>query len=220
MGAPTSTAEGGSLRTLTYEYENTRFVADRIAFEFTFADDDSGMLIAKNVQALPKGEAEVRVRYAPQILPGMTTDDILSFMGDALTTSQSLSTAGELFTAHSYVGSLACVSAVFLSGSEACQWQEVICNDSEEEAATLYEEYILIGKSDGEGAALDSVTPEPEHTPGRQEVTTPRPTHRPRATATPKPNRTARPTSAPTLHIDIPPIQAYPFVKPTPEAPY
>ncbi|NLF27138.1 MAG: hypothetical protein GX592_04510 [Clostridiales bacterium] len=214
MGLPTREDTGGGLRTLSYEYPHGGYATGRVAFSFTVADDDSQMLVAKGVEAFPLGEAEVRARYAPQMLPGMAMEDILRFMGDPLTTNQSLSTSGGVFTAHSYTGHFASVSAVFASDGDACLWHEVMLNDSGEEALTLYEEYVLLWEGEGEPGADGSSGYLPEVPPGptqpEQYVFTPEPTpslpgwddetptpwHR--RTPTPRPRRTPTPTPRPT----------------------
>ncbi len=198
MGVPTYEASGGGLRTLSYEYPHGGYATGGVAFSFTVADDDSRMLIAKNVEAFPLGDAEVRARYAPQMLPGMAMDDILGFMGEPLATNQSLSTAGGVFTAYSYTGRFACVSAVFESGGDYCLWHEAIVNDAEEEAATLYEEYVLLGEGEpGEGEpGEDEPTPTP--TPMLPDQYTVRPTRTPKPPSpTPGPTRTHTPNRTP-----------------------
>jgi len=195
MGEAASAEDNGILRTLTYEFENDGFAAGAASFQFVFAGGDDPMLISKSAAALPLAEAEVRARYAPQMLPGMALDDIRRFMGDPLVTGQSLSTTGELLSSQSYAGDFACVSAVFAEGADACLWHEAVLDDPPEEGATLYEEYVLAQKP--QPAKAQSVKPN-----------APSPTRRRARTTTPKP--------MPSLRV----IPAVPFVRVTPEAPY
>ena len=189
MGAPTSENNG----TLTYAYADAAFATGQVQFAFAFSD---GKLSAKRVTALPLGDATVRGRYAPQMLPGMSMDDVEHFMGSALVTNQNLGTAGETVSSYTYTGAYASVSALFAKGTDACVANEMAINDADEEQDTLYEEYVL------------------PVTPGKPVKTRTPSTSTPKPTATPVPTRPAL-TAAPTPTPYSRPTPT-PYVRPTP----
>ncbi|MEL7609189.1 MAG: hypothetical protein AAGU74_06750 [Bacillota bacterium] len=187
MGTPTS-EEGGSL---VYAFADAAFATGQVQFAFEIA---SGQLFAKSVVALPLGDAEVRGRYAPQMLPGMSLDDIEHFMGKPFTTDQGLDSAGETINAYTYAGAYASVSAQFQKGADICLASYMTVNDVEEETSTLYEEYVLPVTP---GKPAKTRTPE-----------TPAPTP---AQTTPQ-----RPTPTPRITFRIPRISFKPIITPSP----
>lgn len=206
MGAPTSESNG----TLTYAYADAAFATGQVEFTFAFAD---GKLTAKHVTALPLGDAEVRGRYAPQMLPGMSMDDIEHFMGSGLVTNQSLAPTGETVSDYTYTGAYASVSALFVKGTDACAGDEMAINDVSEEQDTLYEEYVL------------PVTPGKPAKTRTPSTSTPKPTStpvptKPSVTLVPRPTPTptySRPTPTPTPRITIIiPRRTFTLVTPTP----
>jgi hypothetical protein len=210
MGAPTSQNNG----TLTYAYADAAFATGQVEFTFSFAD---GKLTAKHVTALPLGDAEVRGRYAPQMLPGMSMDDIEHFMGSGLVTNQSLTPAGGTVSDYTYTGAYASVSALFVKGTDACAGDEMAVNDANEEQDTLYEEYVLpvIPGKPAKTRTPGTSTPKPTATP---ESATPEPTQ-PSRTIIPNPTPTpyTRPTPTPTPLITIIiPRRTFTLVTPTP----
>ncbi len=192
MGAPASEAGG----TLTYGYADAAFATGQVQFTFSIAD---GKLTAKSVMAMPLGDAEVRGRYAPQMLPGMSMDDIEHFMGSGLVTNQNIGTAGETVSAYTYTGAYASVSALFAKGTDACIANEMAVNDASEEQDTLYEEYVLpvVPGKPVKTRTPSTSTPKPTATP---EPTKPGITLVPRPTTTPV---IVRPTPTPTPRITI-----------------
>lgn len=212
MGEPTSTEENGGMRTLTYAYPDAAYVTGNAVFTFTVTADHDATLIAKSAAAMPLSDTEVRGRYAPQMLPGMALDDIERFMGESLIVNQSLSTTDVLLNAYSYTGCYASVSAVFAKGTDACLWHELIINDIQEEAATLYEEYVLPVVP---GASTPRKSPKPTPTPPvatRVPVTTtPTPPVATRVPLTPAPTSTLFIPS-----FSLPPITIIPRITPTP----
>ena len=188
MGQPTSTDTGNaSLKTLVYALDDGNFSGGKATFTFSFGTGADTSLIAKAVQALPVGTDEVRGRYAAQMLPGMTKAEIAGFMnGGALLTNLGLSTTGEQLQSFSYAGSRALVSAVFAKETDICLYSEQVLSDTKDEAATLYEEYVL--------PVIPSKPASPKKTPvkTRPPVVTsaPTPTLPPPVMATPTPKST------------------------------
>lgn len=211
MGAPTSEAND----TLTYGYADAAFATGQVQFAFSFAD---GKLTAKRVTAMPLGDAEVRGRYAPQMLPGMSMNDIEHFMGSALVTNQTLGTAGETVSAYTYTGAYASVSALFAKGADACTGNEMAINDASEEQDTLYEEYVLPvtpGKPVKTRTPSTS-TPKPTATPvPTRPVLTVSPTPTPYTRPTPTPYTRPTPTPTPLITIVIP-RKTFTLITPTP----
>ena len=211
MGTPTSEASG----TLTYGYADAAFATGQVQFAFSITD---GKLTAKRVTALPLGNATVRGRYAPQMLPGMSMNDIEHFMGSALVTNQSLNTVGETVSAYTYTGAYASVSALFAKGTDACTGNEMVVNDVNEEQDTLYEEYVLPvtpGKpaktrTPGTSTPKTTATPVPTR-PARTASPTPTPYSRP----TPTPYSRPTPTPTPLITIIIP-RKTFTLITPTP----
>lgn len=200
MGTPTSEANG----TLTYAYADAAFATGQVQFTFTIA---GGQLTAKTVTAMPLGEATVRGRYAPQMLPGMSKDDIARFMGDPLVTSQSLSATGETVLAYTYTGAFASVSARFAKGADTCLFNEMAVNDAQEELATLYEEYVLPVTPGAPAKTRTPTTPKPTEPPIR--------TRPPIKTLIPRPTPT--PTTPPRITLYRPPFRTLiPLITPTP----
>lgn len=193
MGDPTWTDENNSMLTLTYDIADAAFATGKTTYAFTFDNTDKS-LIAKSVTALPMGDDEILGRYAMQMLPGMSHDDIENFMGKPLITNQSMSVSGDLLNSYTYTGGRAAVSGVFPKNVDACLWNEVIVNDSEDEALTLYEEYVI---------------PVKPAIPHKTSAPTPTLTFIPRPSITPKPTLPFK-TLKPTL----------PFFTPTPTLPF
>ena len=212
MGEPTSTEENSGMRTMTYTYADAAYATGETVFTFTVTGDDA-TLIAKGATAMPLGETEIRGRYAPQMLHGMTLSDIERFMGDSLLANQSLSTTDVLLNAYAYTGCYASVSAVFAKDTDTCLWHELTVNDTQEEAVTLYEEYVLpvVPGSQSTPRKTAKPTPTPPSATRVPVTTTPTPPLATRVPLTPKPT--------PTLFIpsfSMPPITIIPRITPTP----
>ncbi|MEL7608346.1 MAG: hypothetical protein AAGU74_02450 [Bacillota bacterium] len=203
MGIPTSDANG----TLTYTYADAAFATGQAQFAFTIA---GGKLTAKSVTAMPLGDAEVRGRYAPQMLPGMTKGNIERFMDGALLTSQSLDAAGQTVSAYSYAGAYALISGLFAKGTDACLASEMAVNDAQEELFTLYEEYVLPVIPAAPNSTPDPTRPpvKPRPTPT---VNPTRPPIKPRPTPTRPPLSTLPPmiTVRPTIHLPPQPTPTF-----------
>lgn len=193
MGAPTSEQTGA----LVYAFADAAFAMGQVQLTFEIID---GKLTAKSVIGLPLGDAEVRGRYAPQMLPGMTMDDIEHFMGKAITTDQSLSATGETLSAHTFTGAYASVSALFQKEMDVCLTNFMAVNDVQEEMGTLYEEYVL---------PVEPGKPTKARTPSQEQTPTPT-----------QPSRTQlqKPTPTPIRpHFTFrPPITLIPIITPTP----
>jgi hypothetical protein len=161
LGTPALESTEGDLNVLTYEYSDPDFAGGKTTFEYYLTNDAQTALVMKRVQALPSGGEEIRGRYAPQMLPGMTMNDIREFMGKPLETDRSYTQYGEEIS-YSYVGYYGSASAVFstLGEDELCIRNEAIVTDVPE-AETLYEEYVL---------PVEKHTPEktPEPTPAAE----------------------------------------------------
>lgn len=217
MGAPTQTEDAAALRTLRYVFPDAAYAGGNAVFVFQFGTGADKSLLAKSAELMPVGTEEVRGRYAPQMLPGMTQSEISRFMdGKALLTNISFSATGELLQAYSYAGSRAMVSAVFNKGTDICLYNESVINDTQDEGATLYEEYVLpVVPAPPKTSTPKTATPRPA-TPTPPPEQTPEPETPVPSTSIPPIVTRKPPTPTPRITLWIPSISLRPLITPTP----
>ncbi|OQA16059.1 MAG: hypothetical protein BWY62_00343 [Firmicutes bacterium ADurb.Bin356] len=205
FGEPVSIdTSSATVRVLSYEFLTAKFAHVSFKFTFALAKDNSTMLISKEAALMPLGKAEITARYAPQLLSDMDKDDIEAFMGKGFWSNQYVDFNGDIINSYSWSGEKVFISALFEENDDDVLSNDFVPNDTEAEALSLYEEYVIVIPK---GVKK---TPRPSRTPSQ---TTQTPT-----TTTPPPTATLPPPvySLPPIR-SLPPFSLRPILTPTPK---
>lgn len=205
FGPPTSQdTSDPAVRVLTYEIASADFSGSKAVFAFSLSAGSSSVLVAKHATVLPLVSADVRARYAPQMLGGMLKSEVEAFMGSGFWSDQLVNSDGRIISSYSWAGDKACVSALIPQGDTTVVGNHFALYDLDGEAASLYEEYVLLPLKPG---PKPSAKPTPVATPV---VTFVPPSFKP----LPTPTRTIK---LPTLSLIIPSLTLrIPRITPTP----
>lgn len=168
FGSPTTSDDSDpNSKVLTFESANAQFSGSKTLFTFTFTNGTGSLLKAKKAVVLPLGETEIRARYAPQMLSEMKKSDIEKFMGKGFAMDQFVDADGRIIESYSFAGEMASVSALIPQGSDAAIGNDAATFDTNDEAVSLYEEYVIVLKP---STPKPSPTKTPYYTPGRTRI--------------------------------------------------
>ncbi len=203
FGEPISSDESSAtVRVLSYEFLTAKFAHVSFKFTFALAEDNSTKLISKEAALMPLGKAEIAARYAPQLLSEMDKDDVEAFMGKGFWSNQYVDFNGRIINSYSWAGERAFLSALFAKDDDDVLSNDFVPNDTEAEALSLYEEYVIVIPK---GVKK---TPKPSRTPS-QTTQTP-------STTTPTPTLPPPVISFPPIRSLPPRFSLRPILTPTP----
>lgn len=203
FGEPVSSDESSAtVSVLSYEFLTAKFAHVSFKFTFALADDNSTKLISKEAALMPLGKAEISARYAPQLLSGISKHDVEALMGNGFWSNQYIDFDGRIINSYSWAGERAFISALFAKDDDVVLSNASVPNDTEAEALSLYEEYVIVIPK---GVKK---TPRPSRTPS-QTTQTP-------STTTPEPTLPPPVYSLPPIR-SLPPFSLRPILTPTPK---